>query len=185
KSCVGLFLGIYFIKEEARVRLSEANLSQRKTPIHSELNSNRLSVLQISTIKVKTSRFLQLEIKNFLGNFASEYQRKSGEGSKMESKEALRARLTPLQYQVTQEAGTERPFTGCYDKHYEKGMYVCIVCRQELFSSNTKYDSGCGWPAFNDVLDKGKITLHKDTSIAGMLITSQLTETACLFIFFN
>ncbi|GAB0100418.1 Methionine-R-sulfoxide reductase B1 [Sergentomyia squamirostris] len=94
-------------------------------------------------------------------------QKKIKVGIKMESKEALRARLTPLQYQVTQEAGTERPFTGAYDKHFDKGMYVCIVCKQELFSSNTKFDSGCGWPAFNDVLDKGKITLHKDTSIAG------------------
>ncbi|XP_034488870.1 methionine-R-sulfoxide reductase B1 isoform X2 [Drosophila innubila] len=81
------------------------------------------------------------------------------------SKEELRKRLTPLQYQVTQEAGTERPFTGCYNKHYEKGMYQCIVCHQDLFSSDTKYDSGCGWPAFNDVVDKGKVTLHRDASI--------------------
>ncbi|XP_073829695.1 methionine sulfoxide reductase SelR isoform X2 [Musca autumnalis] len=80
-------------------------------------------------------------------------------------KEELRKRLTPLQYQVTQEAATERPFTGCYNKHYEKGLYQCIVCHQDLFSSDTKYDSGCGWPAFNDVLDKGKITLHRDASI--------------------
>ncbi|CAD7092539.1 unnamed protein product [Hermetia illucens] len=87
---------------------------------------------------------------------------------KMASKEELRARLTPLQYQVTQEAATERPFTGCYNKHYEKGTYRCIVCHQTLFSSDTKYDSGCGWPAFNDVLDKGKITLHRDASIPGM-----------------
>ncbi|XP_073829705.1 methionine sulfoxide reductase SelR isoform X4 [Musca autumnalis] len=82
-------------------------------------------------------------------------------------KEELRKRLTPLQYQVTQEAATERPFTGCYNKHYEKGLYQCIVCHQDLFSSDTKYDSGCGWPAFNDVLDKGKITLHRDASIPG------------------
>ncbi|XP_017032205.1 methionine-R-sulfoxide reductase B1 isoform X2 [Drosophila kikkawai] len=81
------------------------------------------------------------------------------------NKEELRKRLTPLQYQVTQEAGTERPFTGCYNKHYEKGVYQCIVCHQDLFSSDTKYDSGCGWPAFNDVLDKGKVTLHRDASI--------------------
>ncbi|KAH8243012.1 hypothetical protein KR032_003701, partial [Drosophila birchii] len=83
------------------------------------------------------------------------------------NKEELRKRLTPLQYQVTQEAGTERPFTGCYNKHYEKGVYQCIVCHQDLFSSDTKYDSGCGWPAFNDVLDKGKVTLHRDASIPG------------------
>ncbi|XP_054747388.1 methionine-R-sulfoxide reductase B1 isoform X1 [Anastrepha obliqua] len=83
------------------------------------------------------------------------------------NKEELKKRLTPLQYQVTQEAATERPFTGCYNKHYEKGLYRCIVCQQDLFSSDTKYDSGCGWPAFNDVLDKGKITLHRDASIPG------------------
>ncbi|KAL9888195.1 methionine-R-sulfoxide reductase B1 isoform X2 [Glossina fuscipes] len=82
-------------------------------------------------------------------------------------KAELRKRLTPLQYQVTQEAATERPFTGCYNKHYEKGVYQCIVCHQDLFSSDTKYDSGCGWPAFNDVLDKGKVTLHRDASIPG------------------
>ncbi|XP_030374002.1 methionine-R-sulfoxide reductase B1 isoform X3 [Scaptodrosophila lebanonensis] len=87
------------------------------------------------------------------------------------NKEELRKRLTPLQYQVTQEAGTERPYTGCYNKHYEKGIYQCIVCHQDLFSSDTKYDSGCGWPAFNDVLDKGKVTLHQDCSIPGMVRT--------------
>ncbi|XP_066602732.1 methionine-R-sulfoxide reductase B1 isoform X3 [Prorops nasuta] len=80
------------------------------------------------------------------------------------SKEDLKKRLTPLQWHVTQEKGTERPFTGCYNKFYEKGTYSCIVCDQELFSSETKYDSGCGWPAFNEVLDQGKIKLTKDTS---------------------
>lgn len=85
----------------------------------------------------------------------------------MESKEELRKRLTPIQYQVTQEAGTERPFTGKYNKLYEKGVYKCIVCREDLFTSDTKYDSGCGWPAFNDVLEQGKVTLHRDASIAG------------------
>ncbi|CAG4923692.1 unnamed protein product [Colias eurytheme] len=88
----------------------------------------------------------------------------------MEDKDSLKKRLTPLQYHVTQEAGTERPFTGCYNKFYEEGVYVCIVCRQELFTSKTKYDSGCGWPAFNDVLAKEKVTLHQDTS-AGMVRT--------------
>jgi len=89
----------------------------------------------------------------------------------METKEELRKRLTPLQYQVTQEAATERAFTGKYDKFYDQGVYQCIVCHQDLFSSDTKYDSGCGWPAFNDVLEKGKITLHKDASIAERIRT--------------
>lgn len=75
----------------------------------------------------------------------------------METKEDLRKRLTPLQYQVTQEAGTERAFTGKYDKFYEQGVYQCVVCHQDLFSSDTKYDSGCGWPAFNDGKLNGKM----------------------------
>ncbi|XP_050084325.1 methionine-R-sulfoxide reductase B1 isoform X3 [Anopheles aquasalis] len=94
----------------------------------------------------------------------------------MEKKEELIAKLTPLQYHVTQEAGTERPFTGKYNKFYEKGTYICVVCSQELFSSETKYDSGCGWPAFNDVLDKGKVTLHTDPSIPGGNILLLITQ---------
>lgn len=86
------------------------------------------------------------------------------------TKDELRNRLTPIQYQVTQESSTERPFTGKYNKLYDKGIYRCIVCHEDLFTSDTKYDSGCGWPAFNDVLDQGKVTLHKDTSISGILI---------------
>lgn len=82
-------------------------------------------------------------------------------------KEDLKTRLTPLQFHVTQEAGTERAHTGKYNKFYEQGTYVCVVCKQELFSSDTKYDSGCGWPAFYDVLDKGRVTLHNDPSLAG------------------
>lgn len=96
----------------------------------------------------------------------------------METKEELRKRLTPMQYQVTQEAGTERPFTGKYNKCYDKGWYKCVVCHQDLFSSDTKYDSGCGWPAFNDVLDQGKVTLHKDTTISGMNIINQILNLA-------
>lgn len=89
----------------------------------------------------------------------------------VENKAELVAKLSPLQYHVTQEAGTERPFTGKFNKFYEKGTYICVVCSQELFSSDTKYDSGCGWPAFNDVLDKGKVTLHADGSLAGRMRT--------------
>lgn len=57
-----------------------------------------------------------------------------------------------------------RAFSGKYSKHYDVGTYTCIVCQEPLFSSDTKYDSGCGWPAFNDVLDSGKVKLTKDTS---------------------
>ncbi|XP_066261525.1 methionine-R-sulfoxide reductase B1 isoform X2 [Euwallacea similis] len=92
-------------------------------------------------------------------------------------KEELRKRLTPLQFHVTQEKGTERPFSGCYNKVYEEGIYACLVCEQPLFSSDTKYDSSCGWPAFNDVLDQGKVKLTPDTS--GGRIRTEVTCAQC------
>jgi hypothetical protein len=57
-----------------------------------------------------------------------------------------------------------RAFTGKYNKNSEAGTYSCIVCHEPLFTSETKFDSGCGWPAFNDVLDQGKVKLTKDMS---------------------
>lgn len=92
-------------------------------------------------------------------------------------KEELKKKLTPLQYHVTQEKGTERPFTGIYNKNTEAGTYTCIVCGQALFSSKTKFDSGCGWPAFNDVLDQGKVKLTKDASHG--MIRTEVTCSCC------
>ena len=86
----------------------------------------------------------------------------------------LRDRLTPEQYQVTQHAGTERPFTGIYHDTTDNGTYHCIVCDAELFSSETKYDAGCGWPSFSQPLDASKIKNRTDTS-HGMT----RTETVC------
>ena len=63
-------------------------------------------------------------------------------------KASLQTRLTKLQYHVTQEKGTERAYTGEYDDFFESGAYLCVVCESKLFSSNQKFNSGCGWPAF-------------------------------------
>ena len=70
--------------------------------------------------------------------------------------------LTPMQYFVTRENGTERPFTGKFDEFFEKGTYLCVGCKKELFESTTKYNSGCGWPAFFDVKTNENIILKKD-----------------------
>lgn len=64
------------------------------------------------------------------------------------NKEELKQKLTPLQYQVTQENGTERPFSSEYDQFDKEGIYVDIVSGEPLFSSTDKYDAGCGWPSF-------------------------------------
>ncbi|MBK0348417.1 peptide-methionine (R)-S-oxide reductase MsrB [Aerococcaceae bacterium zg-ZJ1578] len=74
--------------------------------------------------------------------------------------------LTELQYKVTQENATERPFTGEYDDFYEKGIYVDIVSGEPLFSSAAKYDAGCGWPAFSKPIQAETITEHVDNSLA-------------------
>ena len=79
--------------------------------------------------------------------------------------EQLRKTLTPLQYQVTQHEGTERPWTNKYDKHFDEGIYVCIISGEPLFSSKDKYDSGCGWPAFTKPIDNGKIETKTDFKI--------------------
>ena len=72
-------------------------------------------------------------------------------------------KLSPEEYHILREKGTERPFTGEYDKFYEEGTYKCAGCETELFVSGTKYDSGCGWPAFYESLP-GKIEESKDNS---------------------
>ena len=81
------------------------------------------------------------------------------------SDEQLRKTLTPLQYQVTQHEGTERPWTNKYDKHFDEGIYVCIISGEALFSSKDKYDSGCGWPAFTKPIDNGKVETKTDFKI--------------------
>ena len=75
-----------------------------------------------------------------------------------------RAQLTPEQYHVTREHGTERAFSGEYDKHFEAGVYQCICCGQELFHSDHKYDSGSGWPSFYQPISKEKVGSSKDRS---------------------
>jgi len=77
----------------------------------------------------------------------------------------LRARLTPLQYSVTQNADTERAFTGIYWDNHAEGTYRCVVCREPLFESGTKFESGSGWPSFYDVAEQGKVAQHTDRSL--------------------
>ncbi len=72
--------------------------------------------------------------------------------------------LTPEEYHVTRECGTERPFTGKYWNCHDTGMYRCVCCGAALFSSDTKFDSGTGWPSFHSPADKANIVEREDTS---------------------
>jgi peptide-methionine (R)-S-oxide reductase len=81
-----------------------------------------------------------------------------------QSQEELKNRLDPEQYRITQEKGTERPFSGKYWDHKEEGMYKCVVCGAPLFDSEAKYESGCGWPAFYAPADGAGIDETEDLS---------------------
>ena len=78
--------------------------------------------------------------------------------------EELRARLTDEQFQFTQKAGTEAPFTGEYNDNKESGTYRCICCESELFSSAKKFDSGTGWPSFWSPAAESAVSTTEDTS---------------------
>src|SRR5258708_28224197 len=78
--------------------------------------------------------------------------------------EEWRKDLEPEQYHVLREKGTERPFTGKYWNQKEDGTYTCAGCGQELFTSDTKFDSGCGWPSFYDAKDRNTVEFREDKS---------------------
>ena len=76
----------------------------------------------------------------------------------------LRTRLSPIQYAVTVEAATERPFTGAYWDEHGEGVYRCVVCHEPLFDSGTKFESGTGWPSFSDIIEQGRVETRDDRS---------------------
>ncbi|MBU6459970.1 MAG: peptide-methionine (R)-S-oxide reductase MsrB [Proteobacteria bacterium] len=73
-------------------------------------------------------------------------------------------KLTPEQYEICRNRGTEKPFTGLYWNCFEKGIYRCVGCNTPLFSSETKFDAGCGWPSFYNLIDSKNISLSEDFS---------------------
>jgi peptide-methionine (R)-S-oxide reductase len=78
--------------------------------------------------------------------------------------EEWRRRLSPDQYRVLREGGTERAFTGVYWDNHDAGAYRCAACGEQLFDSGTKFDSGSGWPSFTGPAAKDHVTLHDDVS---------------------
>lgn len=80
------------------------------------------------------------------------------------SEQEWKETLTPEQYHILREKGTERAFTGKYWNLKDDGTYLCAGCGAELFTSDTKFESGCGWPSFFEALDKNKIVETEDSS---------------------
>jgi peptide-methionine (R)-S-oxide reductase len=86
-----------------------------------------------------------------------------------------RAQLEPLSYEVTRHAATERAFTGRYWDHHEAGIYHCVCCDTPLFASDTKFDSGCGWPSYFKAIDPANVAERVDRS-HGMIRTEILCK---------
>ncbi|MCC7145946.1 MAG: peptide-methionine (R)-S-oxide reductase MsrB [Phycisphaeraceae bacterium] len=81
------------------------------------------------------------------------------------SEDQWRQQLTAEQFRITREKGTERPFTGAYWNEHRAGIYHCVACGLELFSADTKFDSGTGWPSFYAPLSADSVEEHSDTSM--------------------
>ena len=75
-----------------------------------------------------------------------------------------REKLSDEQFWVARQGGTERPFSGMYNSHNEAGVYSCVCCHAELFSSDNKFESGCGWPSFSDHMQNEALSFHPDSS---------------------
>lgn len=84
-----------------------------------------------------------------------------------------RAELSPIEYEVTRNKATERPFSGRYWNHDEPGVYRCVCCGTPLFASDAKFDAGCGWPSYFAPIDPGRIAEERDTT-HGMIRTEIL-----------
>lgn len=126
-------------------------------------------------MKLKTM-LLQLSslliIASCVQNHKNSEMKKSNQTSFKISKteEEWKNELLPEQYQILREAGTERPFSGKYNFHFEKGTYTCAACNEPLFSSDSKFDAHCGWPSFDREIESGKIIEKIDKSL-GMIRT--------------
>lgn len=98
------------------------------------------------------------------------------DGSKQKPESEWRAILSPEQFRILRQKGTESPGTGKYDHHKEEGVYSCAGCGTPLYKSSTKFSSGCGWPAFFDAIP-GAVSRHEDKS--HFVTRTEITCTAC------
>lgn len=158
--------GIYYLDEETHKR-AERSLAQ----LQKKYNEPIAIELEALTNYVTAEDYHQKYLDKNPGGYchidlalADEPLQEATEAYEKPSEEDLRARLSDEEYYVTQEAGTEAPFSHEYDKKEDDGIYVDIVSGEPLFSSRDKYDAGCGWPSFTKPITQNKIEYKDDFS---------------------
>lgn len=117
--------------------------------------------------------FSQACSQNTNKNSSTEVQMKNETEKIVKTEQEWKKELSPQQFNVLREKGTETPFSGKYYIHKDKGVYVCAACGNDLFTSDMKFDSNCGWPSFDKEIAGGKITTVKDVT-HGMVRTEIL-----------
>src|SRR5262245_49491349 len=139
-----------------------------RTALITTLGTVCLVLLAVPATKVAGSRLswgYQQSVESATARGDSRNRDSSNGGKVIKTDEEWRQQLTPEQYYVTRQKGTERAFTGEYHNLHAKGIYVCVCCGQELFSSKMKFDSGTGWPSFWAPIAKGKVTTKADHTL--------------------
>ncbi|KAF8273123.1 Mss4-like protein [Lactarius quietus] len=139
--------------------------------------SNRMYITRPLTRALRTSSLRSsIYFKSTSISVSSLSVRTMSDDSKTKPDEEWRAILSPEQFRVLRQKGTERPGTGEYENNKTAGVYACAACNTPLYKSNTKFDSGCGWPAFYDAIP-GAVSRHEDSSLGMTRI--EITCTAC------
>ncbi len=135
------------------------------------------SIFYIITISVLFACNSNSQTTNQTSTNTMSTEKKDTTAKIVKSEEEWKKTLSPEQYHVIREKGTEAPFSGKFYLHKDKGTYVCAACGADLFTSETKFDAGCGWPSFFEAIDSTKIVYTKDSSHG--MIRTEITCAKC------
>jgi peptide-methionine (R)-S-oxide reductase len=169
-----MFLGTAGCGDESTTRVSSTNTTQPAGDASAEENGGAAAAIASPDEPVLDE---PTEAAESVEADASQEEPKPVKEKVVRTEEEWKKILTPQQYYVLRQKGTERPFQNKYDHHFQAGTYACAACGQELFDSDTKFNSGCGWPAFYAAQAGDRVTLTPDNSLG--MIRTEVTCSRC------